>query len=208
MKNHDTAGNIIAFQKRGAKTGATKKVNLPTRHGAIMLFNKAKMRLLDVNSWQALCGTGSAEFQLTDEHGKPLNTIVADKGNLIRISLPAPGNASGSGYDWVRIEEFEHHKELLKDEESYGFRVRPVENPIGNSEASAHFYTKQSTSTFLIVRRANKVIAMERGRNEVPNVSSVSMLNKIRNVVVAVLAMLGLAKPQWQRLVNGFLAEG
>jgi hypothetical protein len=207
METSGTPGNIIASQKKGSKTGATKKVTASTRHEAIILFNTAKMRLLNINGWQALCGPGSAEFQITDQNGVPIQSIMPEKGNLIRISLPAPQNSSGSGYDWVRIEAFEHAKELIKDEESYGFRVRPVPNPKDPGASSAHFYTSSSTSTFLIIRKTNTVMAMERGRNEQPNTRNGSLFNKIRNFAIAILAMIGFAKPQWQSLMNGLLAR-
>lgn len=196
---------IAPVQRTGWKSGATKKVSAATRHEAILLFQKARMRLLDVNHWQDLCGPGSAEFRLTDGEGHVLLKPVAEKGNLIRIGLPAPENASGSGYDWVRIEAFEQYKELMKDEEHYGFRVRPVPNPQGRGEESAHFYDEAATSSFVIIRRANVVIALERGRNERPNAGGGGLLNGIRNVIVAVLAKLGLGKRQWQSLMRGLL---
>jgi hypothetical protein len=126
------------------------------------------------------------------------------KGNLIRIKLPAPPNQQGDGFDWVRIEEFENSKDLLKDEELFGFRVRPVENPLSRSGESAHFYTSDATSSFLVMRKSCTISAMEKGRNEVPNASG-SFLNKIRNILIAIPAMLGLSKPQWKNLTDGIL---
>lgn len=48
---------------------------------------------------------------------------------------------------------------------------------------------------------------MEIGRNEIPNKHPISFINKIRNVIVAFVAMLGLAKPQWKNLMKGILIE-
>ncbi len=195
---------IIPDQQVGSKTGATSSFDLKNKFSAIKLFNTAKYRLLDVNHWYDICGRKGAEFQLTDDKGNILDSAIPDIGNLIRIKLPAPPNAKGDGYDWVRIEKFENLKDLSKDEDLYGFRVRPVSNPNNRSGESAHFYTNDATSTFLIYRRGSKVFAMERGRNELPNASG-SFLNKIRNFLVAIPAMLGFSKPQWKSLVEGIL---
>jgi hypothetical protein len=201
-----TQHELVPPHKEGGRTGASAKEDAETRHDAIILFNEAKRRLLDINHWHKLVGKSSAIFQLTDSQGNPLNAKEPEVGNLIRIQLPAPPNKQGDGYDWVRIEKFESQKIFLKDEEVFGFRVRPVQNPGTNSDRnSAHFYTSDATSTFIVVRNANTVMAMERGRNEKPNTGARSLFNKIRNSVIAVAAMAGLANPQWKGLVNGLL---
>lgn len=197
---------LIPDQHSGAKTGATSTLNFKNKFIAIKSFNTAKYRLLDVNHWFNLCGRKGAEFQLTDESGNALQTTIPEVGNLIRIKLPAPPNPKGDGYDWVRIEKFENLKNTAKDEDLYGFRVRPVSNPFNRSGDSAHFYTSEATSSFLIYRKGCVVSALERGRNEKPNTSG-SLLNKLRNFFVALPAMLGLSKPQWKNLVDGILGS-
>ncbi|MCW3077749.1 MAG: Uncharacterized protein JWO32_2358, partial [Bacteroidetes bacterium] len=119
---------IIPKQKKGSHTGATSKVELDSRLAAIVRFDEAKKRIIDINNWYKLCGKKGAEFTLTDENGIPLNVVMPKIGNLIRIKLPAPPNPNGEGYDWVRIEKVEEEKNKLKDEELFGFRVRPVQN--------------------------------------------------------------------------------
>lgn len=195
---------IIPTQKKGAHTGATSKIELNSRHGAVTLFADAKKRLIDINNWYRISGKKGAEFTLTDANGIPQEKVFPKVGFLIRIKLPAPASPQGDGYDWVRIEKFEEDKNLMKDEEIYGFRVRPVKKPNGESGTSAHFYTSDATSTFLILRVGGIVYAMERGKNEVPNTGG-SLINKIRNMLVAIPAMLGLAKPQWKNLTEGIL---
>jgi hypothetical protein len=197
---------IVSEQKQGGHTGAKAKTELPSRHDAILLFNEAKHRLLDINHWHKLCGKGSAVFHLTDEKGNLLEHDHPQRGMLIRIQLPAPRNANGSGYDWVRIEEFEHQKNLLKDEEIFGLRVRPTTDPLSSQKnGAAHFFTREATSSFLIIRVANTVKALEKGRNEVPNTWPRSWLGKMRNAFVAAGAMVGLSHAQWKSLVNGLL---
>src|SRR6476660_810088 len=123
---------LIPAHYKGIKTGASTYAESPTRHDAILLFEEAKKRLLNINQWHVLCGEGSAVFQLTDDKGQPVNRNPV-KGDLIRIKLPAPPNNQGDGFDWVRIEEFENTKDLLKDQDIFGFRVRPVQNPLDNT---------------------------------------------------------------------------
>lgn len=195
---------LIPAQMIGSKTGSTSKRTTSTRHDALLLFNESKVRLLDINSWRRLCGNKGSEFQLTDAGGNPLHDKIPVVGNLIRIKLPAPPNAKGDGFDWVRIEEFEDTRNLLKDEDVFGFRVRPVQNPLNRSAGSAHFYTGDATSSFIVMRRVCTVMALERGRNEVPN-SAGKFLNKLRNILVALGAMLGLSRPQWKSLTDGIL---
>jgi hypothetical protein len=200
----EAISGMIPKQYIGNQTGATSRLKMDTRHEALLLFQAACKRLLDINNWKKICGNSGAEFALTDKEGEPLYGLNPEIGNLIRIKLPAPPNKEGDGFDWVRIEEFEDSRILLSDSETFGFRVRPVENPKNRTGNSAHFYTSDATSTFLIIRYSHTVFALERGKNEVPNDSD-SWITKIRNKVVAIVAMIGFSKPQWQNLVDGLL---
>ncbi|MDF2449939.1 MAG: hypothetical protein K0R26_2443 [Bacteroidota bacterium] len=196
---------FVPAQKKGGHTGAQHSVKATNRKEALQIFEDARKRLLNINRWQNICGSGSAEFRLTDKNGQTLNFVKPRIGNLIRIKLPAPKNQSGKGFDWVRIEAFKHTKDQLNDEEQYGFRVRPVQNPFEKDGESAHFYTSDASSTFLISRKGRILTAKEFGRNEIPNSNPQSLLNKIRNIIIAVAAMAGFAKPQWKKLMKGIL---
>jgi hypothetical protein len=200
----EAISDIIPKQYIGSQTGATAKLKTDKRHDALLLFQAASARLLDINNWQKLCGGWGAEFTLTDKNGKPVYGQSPKIGNLIRIKLPAPSNKEGDGFDWVRIEDFEDSRSLLSDSEVFGFRVRPVENPSNRTGNTAHFYTSDATSTFLIIRYSHTVFALERGKNEVPNDAD-SWAVKIRNKLIAISAMIGLSKPQWQKLMDGLL---
>lgn len=196
---------IVPSQKKGNSTAAKAYLKAASIDEAIKLFYEAKHRLLNINSWKKISGDGSAEFRLTDKYGHILKSHRPRVGNLIRIKLPAPGNNAGNGYDWVRIETFKHIKDNLKEEEVYGFRVRPIKNPLKRADNPAHFYTSDASTTFLLKRNGLIVSAIEIGRNEVPNSEHVSFLNKFRNIVVAIAAMLGFAKPQWKKLLKGII---
>lgn len=196
--------DIIPKQFIGTQTGATSKIKVDTRHEALLVFKAAKERLLDINNWEKICGAGSASFTHTDKNGELLQNAMPKIGHLIRIKLPAPSNPEGDGYDWVRIEAFEENKSLVSDSEIYGFRVRPVESPTNRSQTTAHFYTDDATSTFLVIRYSHTVYALERGKNEVPNDSN-SWIANLRNKVIAITAMMGLSKNQWKKLTDGIL---
>jgi hypothetical protein len=195
---------IIPRQVVGSKTGSSAKFESPSPSDAKTLFIDAKHRLQQINSWYLLCAETGAEFQLTDDEGNALETGPPDVGNLIRIKLPAPPNKMGDGYDWVRVEKLEELEDTTTDEQLFGFRVRPIDSPYSRTDARSHFYTSEATSTFVVYRKSNVIEVLERGRKEVPNVTG-NFLDKLRNLVVAIPAMLGFSKPQWQHLVNGIL---
>jgi hypothetical protein len=196
---------IIPSQKLGISTGATSRKAMNTREAAIQLFRLAKQRLISINSWDKICGIASATFDLMDEKGEKIESIEPKTGNLIRIKLPAPSNPAGDGYDWVRIEKIINVKDSKNDQELYGFHVRPAQNPKDPKPETAHFYSSTATSSFLVFRNKQQVIAMERGRNEKPNLQTSGLWNRIRNLMIALGGMLGLSKPQWKSLTDGIL---
>jgi hypothetical protein len=196
----NTPSKLTPPQRKGKYTVVKEKVKCASRNEAVTLFRESKKRLQDINHWYDISGKGGV-FKMTDAEGKIIEGLP-DIGNLIRIELPAPGNHSGDGYDWVRIEEI--IDDSTKNKEIYTFRVRPVTNPLERNLETSHFYTNDATSTFTVERKRNMVAAMEEGRNEVPNVQG-SFFNKLRNMVVAISAMIGLSKPQWKALLKGIL---
>lgn len=194
--------NLVPPQKAGSRTGATMSVETLTRHQARFLFAKAKLRLMDVNQWSCLCGTTAINFRITDAEGQLLDTANPEIGNLIRISCSV--NDDESSHYWVRIEQFEDHKDEFVDEEHAGFRVRSVKSPL-DAEEDACFYEEHQTSTFLIIRKGNSVIALERGRNEQMHNEPVSFFAKVRCMLVSLRSMAGFSDPQWKKLMKGII---
>ena len=126
-----------------------------------------------------------------------------EKGDYLRINIPGPGSKQGDGYDWVLVEELkEINKETLQ---SVGFRVRPTENPFSEKKETAHFYSKEATSTFIIIREYSTLISWIVDRNLLPNTDSSSVIDKVRDVVVGVSAIAGFSKVQWQGLADGLI---
>jgi hypothetical protein len=200
------AERIVPTQKEGDVSGAIAKREKESLQSAVKLFQKAKERLLNINQWKEYSGILSASFILTDKHGNEINTIP-EKGNLIKIKLPVPGTQEGDGYDWVRIDKIDDACNPDAEEEHFAIRARPVKNPDSENVESAHFYTKDASSTFIVSRKNKTVVAEEIARNSIPNTDTDKILDAARNAVVAVAAFSGMAWPQWKQLMEGFLEE-
>lgn len=199
------AKGIIPSQEKGTHNGASKSAEYSSREEALEALTIAKGKLLDINNWAKVAGAGSANFQLTDAVGNFIYDSVPMVGNLIRIDLPGPGNPSGEGYDWVRIEALTEEQNVDKDQETYSLRIRPTHNPIHPKAESAHFFTDDTTGSFLITRFENKVTVAEKGRNEVVNNGTDSFITNVRNTIVVFSALLGFSLFQWQKFVDGLL---
>lgn len=99
----------------------------------------------------------------------------------------------------------DEQQDVDKDQEIYSLTIRPTHNPIHPKEESAHFYTDETTGSFIITRFENKVTAAEKGRNEVLNNETDSFITNVRNTLVVFSAMLGFSLFQWQKFVDGLL---
>jgi hypothetical protein len=197
--------DIVPAQKKGQKLDTSRTIEFSTRQEAVEAYARARERLLDVNSWEGLAGALSAKFQLMDAQGRA-KAGPPEPGDHFSIDLPAPGSPAGEGPDWVRLEKVENLSEPASDLEGVAMRVRPCDNPHNAKDEVAHFYTDDATSSFIVERRGNKVTGHIHGRNEIPNTEQTdSLLDKARNALVALPAMVGLAKTQWSSLVDGWL---
>ena len=169
---------------------------------ACVLYTTARERLLFVHNWGKITGKWSADFQLTDDKGNEVDRF-AQPGDHFRIDITGPGSSAGEGYDWARVEAIkEVHEENV---DSIAIRVRPAANPQSTSDNVAHFYSYQSTSTFVVTREGTTVTASVYDRNIEPNEETTSLIDKARNAVVGLGAKHGLSKLQWQALAEAFL---
>jgi hypothetical protein len=162
--------------------------------------------MLNVNIWHKLSGFASAEFQLKDEQGMASHRL-AEIGDYFQIDIPGPGPSAGDGYDWVQVEAIEDHSDPDAEDESYGMRVRACKNPNKGGDDTAHFFTSDATSTFIIERKGNTVSVSYHGRNEVLNTDMNKLKDTVRNVIVGAGAMAGISELQWSRLIKSFLEE-
>ena len=195
---------LVPDNQSGVSSHTEEIITLPSEEEAIRLYEVAKHRLLQVSSWKRWAGEDSAEFTLTDENGNEVDR-PAQLGDHFKINIPAPGNTAGSGYDWVQVEAIEDKESEIEGTSIISMRVRPSDNPQEPAGGTAHFFNDEASSTFTVRRDKNEVRASVHGRNEKPNTGTSKITDKIRNAVVAVGAMAGLNKPQWEKLLQGIL---
>ena len=201
MKTADYTG-ILPAQYTGQVIIAEANITCDNIDEARQVFDRSRKRLLDVNQWKELLGMMSADFCAMDSFGNATGKSV-EQGNLMRVDIPGPGNSDGDGYDWVAVEEL---KEVETNEiQSIAFRVRPTINPKGNTNNIAHFYDKESTSTFMVTRKDETVHSTIVDRNIKPNNDTDSVVDTLRNMPVAIGAIGLFSKVQWQSLAEGLL---
>ena len=201
MKQTDHTG-IVPPQYTGQEIEVEATAEFNNEEDAKFFFDIAKRRLLDVNNWNKIAGAITAKFQIIDEKGKEVDREVK-KGDYLRINIPGPGSKEGDGYDWVHVEEI---KEVdTGSVQAVGFRVRPNDNPFSEKSETAHFYSKEATSSFIVIRENSKVISWIIDRNLLPNKEAGSLLDKVRDVAVGVSAIGGFSKIQWQGLADGIV---
>lgn len=196
--------SLIPLQEKGKQTDVQHSITLDTRQEAQDAFKRAWKRMLNINIWHKLSGFASAHFVLKDKELSDGNRL-AKVGDYLRIDIPGPGPASGDGYDWVRVDDVEEVLNNDGEEESVGMRVRSCKNPNKESNETAHFFTSDATSTFIINRNGNTVTAAYHGRNEVLNTDTKKLSDKIRNAVVGTSGLMGVSELQWSRLMKSFL---
>ena len=196
--------DLIPQNEKGVVIDSTASKSFDNRAEAKAFFQIAKKRLLDVNNWYEVTGRAGAEFQLIDINGKEVSRAV-EKGDYFKIDIPGPGSGAGEGYDWVQVEEL---KEVsLENVDSVGLRVRPSQNPLSKDESIAHFYSKESTSTFIVTREDNKIAATIYDRNTKPNTESETIMDKVRHVAAGIGAILGGSELQWKGLAEGLVKD-
>lgn len=196
--------SIIPEQITGKDIHAQDQTTLLTDQQAKQLFLTARQRLLNVNEWDRLLGTGLAEFELTNSDGLPKEGIVA-KGDYIKIDLIGPGPKGGKGYDWVKVEEVYAHSS--PEQEWIAFRVRPARSPQSTGQGVAHFYSSDATSTFIVDRSGHVLRALIYDRNIRANESAPSVRDVIRDNAVAAAGKTVLSKIQWTLLVRALIRE-
>lgn len=193
--------NNVPQQHKGAQSSTEFTTTALTSQMAEQLYEKARRNLLNVNNWKELAGAASATFTVIDTNGAETGG-EAREGDYLRILLPVK-SAKNESFDWVRVEKIE---EIEKPGHRYiGMRVRPAVPPFYGDREVAHFFTRDATSTFCVEMQGTQVKAAVYGRNEKPNTHVNRLVTKIKNLFIAIGAMIGFNKPQWKSLVKGWL---
>lgn len=172
-------------------------------HEKDILLSRALARLKDVNSWHRIMDQNFAVFQLTDKAGQPLEAIEPEEGMHFRIDIAGPASESGNGYDWVEI--VQAHTFEINAYKGYFITVRPADNPGSKDDHTAHFYTRSSTSTFLVYGHDCAVHAMVLDRNIEVNTDSKTGIDSIRNTVYGAVGKAVFSKIQWQLLADALV---
>jgi len=166
-------------------------------------FEILKTRFLAINQWKEFCKEKSADFKLFDSTGNHI-TRIPKENDLIRIDIPGPGNPESKGYDWVKIIKISNQNLTAGEIESVTITCEPTINPKSDNKHIAHFYSRNSSSTFNIVRGSKYIKIGIYGRNETPNMNT-NFTGKIRNLMIAAGGMLGISKMQWKVFANEIL---
>ncbi|WP_147204302.1 hypothetical protein [Segetibacter aerophilus] len=195
---------LIPPQETGVIIDSAASEEFESPREASAFFEIAKSRLLAVNKWHEVAGKASAEFQLVDKDGHEVNRTV-EKGDYFKIDIPGPGSSAGDGYDWVQVEDVKEVSQT--DVDSIGIRVRPSTSPLNEDKSIAHFYSEDSTSTFIVTRENNKVTATIYDRNTKPNTDSETIMDKVRHVATGIGAIFGGSKLQWKGLAKGLVEK-
>lgn len=165
-------------------------------------FSVVKNRLLHSEQWHDIAKVPAATFILTDREGQVLSREMREN-DLIRIDIPGPENDVGYGYDWVRVDRVIN--EVNGDNQLFSITLRPTSNPESEDKEIAHFFTGLASSTLLVKQEGQKVSVEYHGRNELINLDSSNLSDKIRNIVVGMAAKLGMSYSQWKGLIEGLV---
>lgn len=194
---------ILPANHQGISTDTISAKEFSTIEEAANYFGVVKSRFINVNGWHELAGTATASFHVYNMRGERVSR-PPQEGDYFCIDIPAPASEAGNGADWVQVRRIQHSS--TPGSQYMSIEVQPCANPLTPSQETAHFFDEAASSTFLITQKGNKVTAEVHGRNEKPNNTEVSMIDKIRNTIVAIGAMLGFSKLQWKSLTDALVA--
>lgn len=172
-----------------------------------MAFNTLKDRFLNINQWKKFCDEKAADFKLFDSNGNHILRAPRET-DLIRIDIPGPGNPESQGHEWVKIIHLTDEYLLEGETESCTMVCVPTTIPgQDDNQHIAHFYSKDSSSSFRISKGAKFVKIGIYGRNETPNTDA-NLIGKIRNQLIALGGMFGMSKIQWKVFADEILDYG
>jgi len=184
--------NVLTGDKAKNKQYSNKQVYGDVEQ-AKKAFEHSKRKLFDVNGWSDMKGINS-KFMLYDDLGKPASGDPRP-GYFIKIELPG-----------AKIENWVQINEVSNQADSAEFIVHPSEKPQEKADPNAevkHFFAKEASSTFRVIRRGNIIEAFEIGRNEyINNQGDQSGNRKILNSLIAEGGWAGFQKIQWEKLTK------
>ncbi len=194
---------LVPKNKAGKAVDLEQSITEESLQDAITVFRLAYSRVIYPAIWKNLAGVGTASFSIWRAGSSEVHRHVY-VNDFLRIDIPGPGPTAGDGYDWVKVETLQENI-IPHADESFVMRLRACANPEKATAGTAHFFTEEATSTFILKRTGKTVTFSYHGRNEKPNTSDVEPADKIRNKLVATSAVAGLSELQWTALLKGIL---
>lgn len=161
---------------------------------AIQEFERAKQKLFDINMWTKIEGF-SSEFRLYDGNGRRTTTRKPEIGFFVEIILPA-----STLDNWVKITDIREEPNLAE------FVVHPSEQPQAQDQEDKvieHFFIKEASSTFRVMREGKTLHAYEIGKNEgINNHGDEAGDRALLNTLVAEGGWAGVQGLQWDNLTR------
>lgn len=154
-------------------------------------FERAKVKLFDVNGWSKLSGLTS-KFELHDEHGRKSDRKKPEVGDFIRIMLPAP-----TPENWVKVTD------IKVQDKTAEFTVNPSKDPTENEEDVEHFFVKEATSTFKVELEEQTLYAYEIGKDEgINNKGKEAGARGVLNTLISAGGWIAFQELQWKKLTS------
>lgn len=180
----------------------TESIRLIEDHeNTIDHYKTLKDRLLSVNYWNYYANGVGADFKLHDKEGN-LKKRIPEKGDFIRIDIPGPATLKPEDTIGYRLQIC--MKSTLMTEKCWSFYSWNAGLPLYLAKLNthtAHFYTAEASSTFIISREKDCIKLGIYGRNETPNLDA-QIADKARNLAIALGGMVGISKIQWKILTD------
>ena len=161
----------------------------PTSEIAQNQFSGAVKRLLDLNKWTEESGIRST-FELYDKTGARKKADKPEVGDHFKVILPGVPLEN-----WMRISEIKTSIHLAE------FTAHPCANPQENNpENTAHFFVKETSSTFRVEVDGTRIKAYQIGINEKINNHAEAGGRAIPNTLIAEAGWAGMQFIQWENL--------
>ena len=197
--------HLIPAQHEGNDMDISDSVEFENEILAKNFYLEAKNRLLAINNWNEVAKVPVSTFEHLDAFGKH-SEERPQEGDFVKIDIPGPGLWSTSGYDYVQIEQINESSDTEHD--LITLTLRPSYMPHQDHDhETKHFFKNMATSSFHVKRDGKTVEASYFGRNEIMNLELDSILDRLRNIFVALGAKLGASYPQWKSLIEGILQK-
>jgi hypothetical protein len=201
MRNHHY---LVPEQREGFQKNLIHSVSADTIEDAEDWFVVIKERLLDVNGWRRYGNGVSADFKLTDAHGKQLNRH-AHKGDYIKIAIPGSDSALGNEHDWMRVDAIVYDDYPDEDRETIAIRLRPALNPVDNKDNETAIFLDNATTCTIVIERDGMVLRSLYHRRNETEYTDVHSVDAVSNVNVALNVWFAVPDWQWADLVKGLL---